>query len=490
MKNLTLFLFALSIIVYSCTADGLSGSNYAAFGDTQNSEEEQYNDSIDYFENPFISTVDESTSTFAIDADGASYAFTRYSILNVGSLPRKEYVRTEEFLNYFQMNYDYESSEHPLSFHGEISECPWKEGNKLLRIGIKGKPLDLSEYGGSNFVFLIDVSGSMGSPDKIDLVKDGIKLLLPYLTEDDRISIVTYAGSFKTLLSGEKGTNTNAISKAIDKLKAEGSTNGSGGITTAYDIASENFIVNGNNRIIMATDGDFNLGITDQDELIELIEEEREQGVYLTALGVGGRHNAAYEMERLANNGNGTYEYLDNAAQLIKVFVVERSKFFAVAKDVKIQIDFNSNIVSQYRLIGYENRLLQTEDFEDDLKDAGELGADQDITAYYELIPQQDIDLKSEKSIDINLRYKLPDSDESVPLTLEVTDNLVDFDDSSPQHQFGASVIAFTMQLIDSNYKGTATYDSAIDWYSNSGVTDEHGNKSEFMQIVKVAKGL
>lgn len=442
-------------------------------------------------ENEFIETEKEATSTFSIDADGASYANTRRFLLDDGVLPPLGAVRTEEMINYFNLAYPYINHSHPIALNGEVSSCPWNEGNKLVRIGIKGAPLPNNEMPATNFVFLIDVSGSMGGDDRLSLLVDGFKQFADQLTDNDKVAIVTYAGSSGVHLESTNGNKKSKIKRALDKLKSGGSTAGAEGIITAYEIAQENFIEGGNNRIILGTDGDFNIGISNREELVELIEEKRDLGIYLTAIGVGrGNYNDA-ALEQIANNGNGTFEYVDNVEQVKKVFIYEKSKFFTVAKDVKVQVEFNPLTVAAYRLIGYENRILNTEDFEDDTKDAGEIGANQNITALYEIVPQTDTDKnKTESTFNINFRYKLPNSNSSIPIDLEIYDEGKAFENATDFMQFTGSIAAFSLLLIDSEYKGDVSYEKVLEWLNTVNLKDEHGLKQELVSLVKKAERL
>ncbi len=445
----------------------------------------------EYTENAFIQVSDEATSTFSIDADGASYSNTRRFILDDKQLPPAGAVRTEEMINYFQLDYPFDAREgHTIALNGEVSGCPWNEDHKLIRIGIKGQPIPEAELPPSNFVFLIDVSGSMSSNDKLDLLKRGFKTFVDDgLRSQDRVAIVTYAGSAGVVLESTSGNRKSEIKTAINKLGSGGSTAGAEGIITAYEIAEENFIEGGNNRIIIGTDGDFNVGPSSRDELVELIEEKREKGVYITVLGVGRGNLNDYNLEQIANNGNGTYEYIDSEEQLQKVFVYEASKFFTVAKDVKVQVEFDEQNVQAYRLIGYENRLLNEEDFEDDTKDAGEIGAGQNITALYEIVPQDNLD-KNAPTFTIDFRYKHPAISSSIPLTLDIFDNETPFEQATDFMQFTASVAGFSMLLIDSEYKGDTKYNSVLDWLDEVNLSDPHGFKEELREVVKAAKRL
>ena len=439
-------------------------------------------------ENPWVNVNEEPISTFSIDADGGSYANVR-RFLDNNQLPPKDAIRTEEIINFFQFDYPEPQGNHPIALDGEIADCPWTKGNKLLRIGLKGKHIARQDLPLANFVFLIDVSGSMGAENKLPLLKESFILFAENMKPDDRIAIITYAGNAGVLLESTLGRFKNSIISAIESLGAGGSTNGADGIHTAYDIAEANFIAGGNNRVILGTDGDFNVGVSSQDGLIELIEEKRESGVFLSVLGVGTGNFQDGKMEQLANNGNGTYEYIDDLDQARKVFVEEMGKFYAVAKDVKIQIEFNPNVVQQYRLIGYENRLLEEEDFEDDTKDAGEIGADQAVTALYELVMRPSGTL-SGAALTIDFRYKLPDQGVSRPLQLEVNDELTFFENASENTRFAAAAAAYGLQLRDSEYKGDATWADILQWASDAQQFDPNGYRSEFLDLIQKAEDL
>ncbi len=499
MKHLKLLIFFLfTTLLTSCYDEGaapsLENCSSCDFSSTDNGlvdENDPDGDTYgDLIENPFVLTAEENTSTFSIDADGGAYANVRRFLEQDNSLPADGAVRTEELINYFDLDYPFTDNGHPISLNGEVSTCPWADGHQLIRIGIQGKNIPENELPNSNFVFLVDVSGSMGSADKLELLKAGMHRFVDQMDPADHLSIVTYAGRTEVHLSSTSGAEIGTIRNSIDRLDAGGGTNGGAGIILAYEQAEANFIEGGNNRILIGTDGDFNIGITDFDALIELIEEKREGGVFLTVLGVGrGNYNEAV-MEQIANKGNGTYEYLDKIAQLEKVFFQETGKFFTVAKDVKVQVAFNENIVEAYRLIGYENRVLNNEDFEDDTEDAGEIGAGQNITALYEIIPVGNIQARSEPSFSIDFRYKLPDADTSIPLQLEVTDQGNSFLEASDYTRFTASVAAFGLLLLDSEYKGTTTYPDIRNWLGTVNLPDPHGWKRELDNLVEVAEGL
>jgi Ca-activated chloride channel family protein len=480
MKPIKLFFFFALALIISCDEVGLNALDAVQFevvGD-------QYNE---LGENQFIQTATQEISTFSIDADGASYANIRRFIQQDQVLPPAAAVRTEELINYFDLDYVYNDTSHPINLNGEVSTCPWNQNNKLVRIGIKGKPILNNALPASNFILLIDVSGSMGSEDKLQLLKSGFKDFVDQTTNQDKIAIVTYAGSSGVVLPSTLCTNENKqmIKDAIDSLGSGGSTAGSEGIITAYDIAVDNLVEGGNNRIIIGTDGDFNVGTSSQDELIALIEDKRELGVFLTVLGVGRGNLNDGTLEQIANKGNGTYEYIDTIEQLRKVFIYDYSKFFTIAKDVKVQVIFNPELVEAYRLIGYENRVLNNEDFEDDTEDAGEIGANQNITALYEVIPSQNIETLNEKAFTIDVRYKNPNADSSIPITLDVFDEGSSFGGASQHMKFTASVASYAMLLADSSFKGDSNYDDVLTWLNTISLNDEHNFKAQFKTIVE-----
>ena len=433
-------------------------------------------------ENHFVATKDQPTSTFSIDADGAAYAQLRRT-LREGYPVNPGEVRIEELLNYFDFDYPYTDPSHPIALNGEVSNCPWNADNQLVRIGIKGRPLAKNERPAANFVFLIDVSGSMSGRDKLPILKEGFKLFVDELGAEDRVAIVTYAGAAGVALPATSGQQKATIKEAIDELGSGGGTAGAAGIITAYAIAQQHFIPGGNNRIVIGTDGDFNVGPSSHDELIELIEQKRESGIFLTVLGVGQDNYNDHMLEQLANKGNGTMEYIDGPEQLRKVFIYDYPKFFTVAKDVKVQVKFNPERVAAYRLIGYENRVLANEDFEDDGKDAGEIGAGQSITALYEVTPRQAAPA-GRPAFTIDFRYKEPDAITSRPMRLAVFDKGISFDQASSHQQFAGAVAAYGMLLRGSEYSGTAKYDDVKNWLLRSGARDDHGFKQELYELV------
>ena len=492
MRTLKYIGLILLLGVVSChTSDESVLKYYDSSGPYQTNANSAVGDSyIGYGENPFIAVTENKVSTFSIDADGASYANIRRFIQQDKVLPPIGAVRTEELINYFQLNYEFSGGQHPIELNGEISHCPWNEGHKLLRIGVQGRPIPLEILPASNFVFLIDVSGSMNGVDRLDLLKAGFNNFVDQISEEDRIAIVTYAGNAGIVLHSTSGKEKQKIKDAINKLGAGGGTAGAEGIKTAYEIAEQNMILGGNNRIIIGTDGDFNIGPSSHDELIDLIEEKRETGIYLTVLGVGRGNLRDGTLEQIANNGNGNYEYIDNLRQLEKIFIYEYEKFYTVAKDVKIQVNFNEYAVDSFRLIGYENRLLADEDFVDDKKDAGEIGVNQNITALYEFVPTNNVALQSGLVSTIDLRYKNPGSEESIPMSIPISDIGNSFELSSDHMKFVSSVASFGMLLSDSSYKGTSSFESILDWLNTTNLNDEYGFKSEFYELVLDAQGL
>ena len=452
-------------------------------------------------ENTFMSTVSDPLSTFSIDVDTASYSNIRRMINNKWNIPA-DAVRIEEMINYFDYSYPEPKDGEPFSVSTEITDCPWNSDTKLMRIGLKSMDIDLSQRAPMNLVFLIDVSGSMSDDDKLPLVQRSFSILTDQLTPQDRISIVTYASGDKVVLEGADGNDRRRILDAITHLEAGGSTAGSKGITTAYEIAEKYFIQGGNNRIILATDGDLNVGVTSEAELKALVEKKREGGVFLSVLGFGQGNIKDNKMETLADNGNGAYSYIDSEREARKVLCEEMAaSFITVAKDVKIQVEFNPAYIKGYRQIGYENRAMSAEDFNNDEKDAGEIGAGHTVTALYEIVYKDSkMDLASSdlkysdasalgtengELLTVSVRYKAPDSDESKLLTYPVTDQAYT-QVMSEDMSFAAAVAEFGMLLRNSAYKGSTTQDSILSLVGNCNVeNDEY--KQEFVQLVKAA---
>lgn len=461
-------------------------------------------------ENGFHKVADDPLSTFSIDVDAASYSNVR-RYLNSNQLPPAGAVRTEEMINYFKYQYPQPTGKDPFSINTEISDCPWNKGNKLVLIGLQGKNIPTENLPASNLVFLIDVSGSMMDENKLPLVKASMKLLTEQLREKDRISIVVYAGNAGLVLPSVSGSEKMKIKEAIDALEAGGSTAGGAGIQLAYKTAQENFMREGNNRVILCTDGDFNVGVSSDDDMVRLIEKERNKGIFLTVLGYGMGNYKDSKMQQLADKGNGNHSYIDGINEAKKVLVNEfGGTLFTIAKDVKLQLEFNPVKVAGYRLIGYENRLLNKEDFNDDKKDAGELGSGHTVTALYEIIPAgvkseflKDVDpLKYQKTghkshsifndelLTIKFRYKNPDKDNSELIVHTVTDKGVDINHTSDNFRFATAVSGFAMLLRNSEYKGNTTYSQVLNMASSSLGNDPEGYRKEFVSLVKKAEML
>lgn len=455
-------------------------------------------------ENGFKSVTLNPLSTFSVDVDGASYSNIRRYI-NGGSLPPIDAVRVEEMINYFDYNYEIPKKK-PFSINTELSYAPWNENHLLLHVGLKGKTIDMKNVPHSNIVFLLDVSGSMNSPNKLPLVKSSLKLLLEKLRPEDRVAIVVYAGNSGLVLPSTSCSNKEEILKALDNLKAGGSTAGGAGLKLAYKVAEENFITDGNNRIVLATDGDFNVGQSSNGDMLRLIENNRDQGIGISVLGFGMGNYKDDKMEIIANKGNGNYAYIDNLLEAKKVLVNEfGGTFFTIAQDVKFQLEFNPAEVEKYRLIGYENRLLNEEDFEDDTKDAGEIGAGHTVTALYEIIPKapakeldqnlkyQDVKLndyakKSKDLITLKLRYKQPGTSKSKLIEKEVKAIPSVLNSTSNNFRFSAAVAGFGMLLRNSEHKGNITWDKVTLLAKLARGEDELGYRGEFIRLVNSAK--
>lgn len=457
------------------------------------------NDFREVQKNPF--------STFSIDVDDGSYSLMRKTV-NGGHLPNKDEVRTEEFINYFTYNYPMpESQDIPFKVYREMSTCPWNPGSKLLHIGIQGYDVVQSQLPPSNLVFLIDVSGSMMSQDKLPLVQKAFSYMVDELTEKDVVSIVVYAGSSGLVLPPTKGNEKQKIKDAINALSAGGSTAGGAGIELAYKTAKANFIADGNNRVILATDGDFNVGISDEQGLIKLIEEKRNDGIFLSVVGCGSGNYQDKKMEQLADHGNGYYGYVDDEAEAKRIFVKQMgATVLTIAKDVKLQLEFNPQWVKEYKLVGYENRILEAEDFANDKKDAGELGGGSSVTALYEITlyesPHTDLKVenKNEKLqyatfgnndiLALNIRYKDPKEDKSKLITAMVQDASVTPEKTSTDFKFSAAVAMAGMYLKDAKNKGNSNLDMAYAMASSSLGEDKDGYRKEFTELLKKMKGL
>ena len=460
-------------------------------------------------DNDFRSTTEDPLSTFSIDVDTASYANVR-RFLNGGNMPPPDAVRIEEMINYFRYDYPKSNGSAPFSVTTELTTAPWNSQHRLALIGLQARQLDDDRTLRRNLVFLIDVSGSMEPEDKLPLIRKSMRMLVDTLTASDRIAIVVYAGASGMVLPATPGNHKERIHEAISRLNAGGSTNGGAGITLAYKVAREQFIDGGINRVILATDGDFNVGITSQGELVRLIEQQREAGVFLSVLGVGTGNLKDATMEKLADKGNGNYSYLDSLHEARKVLVAEAGgTLVTVAKDVKIQVEFNPAHVAAYRLIGYENRLLRNEDFNNDRKDAGEIGAGHTVTALYELIPpgvstpsrvdslryQQSPRPEgaavstefSKELMTVKLRYKEPAGDTSKLLTYPVLNRVTERSDNAG---FAAAVAEFGMLLRHSEHRGDATYREAAALARRHRGRDESGYRAEFIRLIELAEAL
>ncbi len=461
------------------------------------------------YENPFLLVRQNPRSTFSIDVDTASYANVR-RFLNGGTLPPKDAIRIEEMVNYFPYDYQPPDDDVPFAARVEVSACPWNQGHRLARIALKGREIPQEQRPAANLVFLLDVSGSMKDTNKLPLLKSAMRMLVGQLSGRDRVAIAVYAGASGLALPSTSCEEKAAILAALDRLEAGGSTNGGEGIRLAYRVAEENLAAEGINRVILCTDGDFNVGVTSQGDLTRLIEEKAESGVYLTVLGFGMGNYKDSTLEKLADKGNGNYGYVDTIHEARKLLVEQLAgTLVTIAKDVKIQVEFNPSRIGAYRLIGYENRMLRDEDFRDDTKDAGEIGAGHTVTALYELVPpgeepklpevdplkyqdaaQPSQAARSDEILTLKLRYKQPDGDTSRELVFPVTDPDSPLADATIDFRFAASVAAFGMLLRDSQHKGEATYDMVLALADNAKDHDPFGYRAEYLQLVRTAKAM
>ncbi len=459
-------------------------------------------------ENQFRNAIKNPLSTFSIDVDAASYTNIR-RFINNGGLPPADAVRIEEMINYFDYDYPQPKGKDPINIVTEIADAPWNTSHKLVKIGLQGRTISTEKLPASNLVFLIDVSGSMNQANKLPLLVSSFKLLTDQLRPSDKVAIVVYAGNAGLVMPSTPGDQKIKIKDALDKLSAGGSTAGGQGIELAYKVASENFIKGGNNRVILATDGDFNVGASSDDDMEKLIEKKRKSGIFLTTLGYGMGNYKDSKMEVLANKGNGNYAYIDNITEARKVLVNEfGGTLFTIAKDVKLQIEFNPSKVQSYRLIGYENRMLKAKDFNDDQKDAGELGSGHTVTALYEVIPVgvkstfsgSVDDLKyqsnskpvvlgnSKELLTVKLRYKHPDGSVSKLIEQPVIDTSVPFNKTSNNFRFSAAVAEFGMLLRQSDFRQNSSFDQVIRNAQNAVGNDNEGYRSEFIKLAKSAK--
>ncbi|PQO44931.1 vWA domain-containing protein [Blastopirellula marina] len=463
-------------------------------------------------ENDFIAVDDQPLSTFSIDVDTASYSKIRSYLSQFGQLPPRDAVRVEELVNYFQYDYAQPTDEHPFAANVEVASCPWNPSNRLVRVGIKGKEVDTQDRPASNIVFLLDVSGSMNSPNKLPLLKKGMKMLVDQLGENDKVSIVVYAGAAGMVLEPTYGYDKAKILGALDRLQAGGSTNGGQGIQLAYKTATENFITGGTNRVILCTDGDFNVGKTSTGSLVEMAAEQAKKNIYLSILGFGiGNHNDSM-LEQLSNKANGNYSFIDNDKEAQKVLVEQMSgTLLTIAKDVKIQIEFNPQKVASYRLVGYENRLLAAQDFNDDKKDAGEIGAGHTVTAFYEIVPVQaeeqvaSVDpmvdelkyqterkpteaAQSNELMTLKLRYKQPESDVSTLMTYPVIDEGHQFNQSTGDFQFASAVAMFGLKLRSSQFHSDTNFAEIEELVASNVDGPGSSYREEFLELVRKAE--
>lgn len=467
-------------------------------------------------------------STFSVDVDTASYSKTRDYLVRAGQLPRRDVVRIEEFVNYFDYEYDppADDHQHPFAAQATVTQCPWNTEHRLARIALKGKTMKKGDRPQCNLVFLLDTSGSMNAANKLPLVIEGMQMLLKQLEKNDRVAITVYAGSAGLVLDSTLAKKKKKIRKALEQLKAGGSTNGGAGIALAYQTARDNFVSEGVNRVILCTDGDFNVGTTGTDELVRMVEQEAKGGIFLSILGFGmGNHNDAM-LEKVSGRGNGNYAFIDNRLEAKKVLVDQTdATLVTIAKDVKLQIEFNPMQVSSYRLIGYENRVLAKEDFNDDEKDAGEIGAGHAVTALYEIVPagvKADVKADVKAGVDadadasrpevdplefqterqpteaadsdvmmkLKLRYKEPDGDTSTLVEFPVTDEGGEFKDADHDVRFAAAVASFGMQLRRSDYAGSWTMSDVLKVAEDSKGEDVDGLRAEFVALVEKASEL
>lgn len=463
-------------------------------------------------DNGFKNVKNDPLSTFSIDVDNASYSNIR-RFINSGLIPPPDAVRIEEMINYFKYDYPEPHGEHPFSLYTELAVCPWNTGHRLLQIGLRAKSIDKSSLPPSNLVFLIDVSGSMNAPNKLPLLKSAFGLLISELRPQDRVAIVVYAGAAGLVLESTPGNRKEAIMNALNSLEAGGSTAGGAGLRLAYKTASDHFIRGGNNRIILATDGDFNIGESSNGGMERLVSENRERGIFMTVLGFGTGNIKDDKMEIIADKGNGNYSYIDNLQEARRILVREfGGTLFTVAKDVKFQVEFNPAKVSSYRLVGYENRLLNDEDFNDDSKDAGEMGSGHCVTALYELVPSgadesipsvdplkyQNPDRGIERNtgryqdeyLTIKIRYKKPDGMTSMLMERPVKGYVNDLPDASSNLKFAAAVSEFGMILRNSSFRGNSTLESSLKLARSARGNDDEGYRSEFIRLVETAKGI
>ena len=483
MKKISIFLMIAALAAVSCAkGEYMSYDGYwngMICGEPEDGTQPAGDNFDEIKENGFVATATQPTSTFSVDADGATYAYMRRCIKGRKQIPPKNSVRIEEYLNYFTFDYPDPTGSETLAINAELGECPWNTEHKLLRLGLKGKSLQDSEIPDANYILLIDVSGSMQGEDRLDLVKTGLTTMVDYMKPTDRIAIITYSGSVQKLLESTLVKDAAAIKKAIKGLSASGSTAGGAAMKMAYEEAVEHYVKGGNNRIIMCTDGDFNVGVSSTSALVEMVESYLNKGIYLSIMGFGAGNFQDARMEDLSNHGNGTYTYVDSEEEMMKVFVTERSHFYSVANDTKCQITFDSTAVKSYRLIGYENRVMNNEDFANDKKDAGEIGAGQTVTALYEIVPGSNF-TASANALRFDVRYKKALGESSRSLSLNVAVPAMDASGqfaapASENMLFASGVAALGLCFRDSEYKGNATVGMAKELV-DSGRSFDPGN--------------
>ena len=486
-SQITILAIVATTLGLSCTAkyDMLPASEGNIAGGYYMAEESSPSgDKFDTVkENGFIKAAEQPTSTFSVDADGAAFSYMRMCINN-GRLPDASSVRVEEYLNYFTFDYPDPEGEETVAINAETGACPWNPDHRLLRLGLKGKSLKDSEIPAANFIFLVDVSGSMFGADRIDLVKAGLTTMVDYMKPTDRVAVITYSGSVKKVLESTLVKDAAAIKSAISTLYASGSTAGGAAMKMAYEEAMEHYMKGGNNRIIMCTDGDFNVGVSSTEALVEMVESYLDKGIYLSIMGFGTGNYQDSRMESLSNHGNGTYTYIDSEEEMMKCFVYERSHFYSVATDTKCQVTFRPEAVDSYRLIGYENRMMSEEDFNDDRKDAGEIGAGQTITALYEIVPAEGYTASAALAT-FDVRYKKQAGEDSRPLGLEIA--VPAENSTSANMMLSSGITAYALCLKNSEYKGESTLALAAELVGKSLSYDPEGFRARLVDLINLA---
>ena len=458
----------------------------------------------EFKENEFMETAREPLSTFSIDVDTASYTMARRFLMDMKRLPARDSIRLEEFVNYFDYGYADPTGSVPMAVLCEMAECPWKKGHQLLRVGVQARRIDSAKLPPNNLTFLIDVSGSMDRPNCLPLLVKSMKLMVDQMRGDDHVSIVTYANGVDVRLAPTSGRDKARIHAVLDGLRASGGTSGGEGLRIAYEEAKKNFQKDGNNRVILATDGDFNVGIRSDAELVRFIEQKRADGIFLTVLGFGMGNYQDARMKKIADAGNGHYAFIDGLLEAKKVLMTEfAGTLFTVAKDVKIQIEFNPAHVASYRLLGYESRLLKAKDFNDDKKDAGEMGAGHSVTALYEIVPpggssdvpktdalkyQKSVAVESAEVLTVKLRYKEPKEDKSRLVEYPLTAETLVKKEPTLDFRFASAVAEAALILRDSAMKGDASYDAVLARARKSKGEDENGYRAEFIRLVEAAE--